>query len=38
VKVLVTATSKHGATGEIANAIGTVLVEHGFDITAVPPH
>jgi len=36
-KVLVTAATKYGATGEIARAIGEVLREHGLDPTVVPP-
>jgi len=36
-RVLVTAVSKYGATGEIARAIGDVLAEHGFDTTVIPP-
>jgi menaquinone-dependent protoporphyrinogen oxidase len=36
-KVLVTAASKYGATGEIATAIGDVLAAHGLDATVVPP-
>jgi len=36
-KVLVTAASKYGATGEIAQAIGNVLTEYGFDTKVVPP-
>jgi menaquinone-dependent protoporphyrinogen oxidase len=36
-KVLVTAASKYGATGEIAQAIGEVLREHGLDSTVSPP-
>jgi menaquinone-dependent protoporphyrinogen oxidase len=35
-KVLVTAASKYGATGEIASAIGEVLAGHGLDATVVP--
>ena len=36
-KVLVTAATKYGATGEIARAIGDVLAEHGLDTTVSPP-
>lgn len=36
-RVLVTAASKYGATGEIARAIGDVLVERGSDATVSPP-
>jgi len=36
-KVLVTAATKYGATGEIAEAIGEVLREHGLDTTVGPP-
>jgi menaquinone-dependent protoporphyrinogen oxidase len=36
-KVLVSAATKYGATGEIAEAIGGVLVERGFDATVIPP-
>jgi menaquinone-dependent protoporphyrinogen oxidase len=36
-KVLVTAASKYGATGEIAAAIGDVLAERGLDATMLPP-
>jgi hypothetical protein len=36
-KVLVTAATKYGATGEIAAAIGAVLREHGLDSTVGPP-
>src|SRR5207247_10963089 len=36
-KVLVTAASKHGATGEIAQAIGNRLTEYGFDTKVLPP-
>jgi menaquinone-dependent protoporphyrinogen oxidase len=35
-RVLVTSASKYGATGEIAQAIGEVLSEHGLDATVVP--
>jgi menaquinone-dependent protoporphyrinogen oxidase len=35
-KVLVTAASKYGATGEIARAIGDVLDERGLDATVSP--
>lgn len=36
-RVLVTAATKYGATGEIAQAIGQVLNEHGVDTTVLPP-
>jgi menaquinone-dependent protoporphyrinogen oxidase len=36
-RVLVTAATKHGATGEIAQAIGEVLAEHGLDTTVLAP-
>jgi menaquinone-dependent protoporphyrinogen oxidase len=36
-KVLVTAATRYGATGEIARAIGEVLREHGLDSTVGPP-
>jgi menaquinone-dependent protoporphyrinogen oxidase len=36
-KVLVTAASKYGATGGIAQAIGNVLAEYGFDTKVMPP-
>jgi len=36
-KVLVAAATKYGATGEIAQAIGDVLREHGLDTTVVAP-
>jgi menaquinone-dependent protoporphyrinogen oxidase len=36
-KVLVTAATRYGATGEIAQAIGEVLREHGHDTTVSPP-
>ncbi|HEY3034956.1 MAG TPA: flavodoxin domain-containing protein [Streptosporangiaceae bacterium] len=36
-RVLVTAATKYGATGEIAEAIGEVLREHGLDATVGPP-
>jgi menaquinone-dependent protoporphyrinogen oxidase len=35
-KVLVTAASKHGATAEIASAIGDVLREQRMDVTLTP--
>ena len=34
-RVLVTAASKHGATGEIAQAIGDALRDQGLDPTAL---
>jgi menaquinone-dependent protoporphyrinogen oxidase len=37
VKALVTAASRFGATGEIAEAIGRVLAEHGLDTAVIPP-
>ena len=36
-RVLVTAATKYGATGEIAQAIGQVLNERGVDTTVLPP-
>jgi menaquinone-dependent protoporphyrinogen oxidase len=36
-KVLVTAATKHGATGEIAQAIGDVLRDQGLDPTVLEP-
>lgn len=36
-KVLVSAASKYGATGEIARAVGDVLPERGFDVAVIPP-
>ena len=36
-RVLVTAATKYGATGEIAQAIGEVLREHGLDATVGSP-
>ena len=36
-RVLVTAASKYGATGEIARMIGDVLAERGVDATVTPP-
>lgn len=36
-KVLVTAASKHGATAEIAAAIGERLSQRGFDVTVAAP-
>lgn len=35
-KILVTAASKHGATDEIANAIGEALRRHGLEVTVAP--
>ena len=35
-RVLVTASSKHGATGGIAAEIGSVLRDHGVDATVAP--
>jgi menaquinone-dependent protoporphyrinogen oxidase len=35
--VLVTAATKHGATGEIARAIGTALTERGVPAVVLPP-
>jgi menaquinone-dependent protoporphyrinogen oxidase len=35
--VLVSAASKHGATGEIADRIGRVLAERGFDVQVTAP-
>jgi menaquinone-dependent protoporphyrinogen oxidase len=36
-RVLVSAASKYGATGEIAEAIGQVLSERGFDTAVIAP-
>jgi menaquinone-dependent protoporphyrinogen oxidase len=36
-KILVTAASKYGSTGEIAQAIGEVLTERGLETTVAPP-
>jgi menaquinone-dependent protoporphyrinogen oxidase len=36
-RVLVTAATKYGATGEIAQAIGEVFTERGWDATVIPP-
>jgi flavodoxin len=36
-RVLVTAATKYGATAEIAQMIGQVLGEHGFNPTVIPP-
>jgi menaquinone-dependent protoporphyrinogen oxidase len=36
-RVLVTAASMHGATSEIAQAIGQALSEQGFAVTVLPP-
>jgi menaquinone-dependent protoporphyrinogen oxidase len=36
-RVLVTAATKYGATGEIAHAIGEVFTECGWDAMVVPP-
>jgi menaquinone-dependent protoporphyrinogen oxidase len=36
-RVLVTAATKHGATGEIARAIGDALRDHGLDPTVAGP-
>jgi menaquinone-dependent protoporphyrinogen oxidase len=36
-KVLVSAASMHGATAEIAQAIGQALAEQGFAVTLLPP-
>ena len=37
-RVLVTAATKHGATAEIAAAIGEVLRgDHGLDAVVIPP-
>lgn len=37
VKVLVSAASKHGATAEIAEAIGRALAGEGYAVTVLPP-
>jgi menaquinone-dependent protoporphyrinogen IX oxidase len=36
-RVLVTAATKYGATGEIAQAIGEVFTERGWDAVVIPP-
>jgi menaquinone-dependent protoporphyrinogen oxidase len=36
-RVLVTAASRYGATGEIAQAIGEVFTERGWAAVVVPP-
>jgi len=36
-RVLVTAATKYGATGEIARAMGEVFTECGWDATVIPP-
>ena len=36
-KVLVSAASKHGATAEIADRIGTILSGHDLDVTVAAP-
>jgi menaquinone-dependent protoporphyrinogen oxidase len=36
-KVLVTAATKYGATGEVAQAIGDALRSHGLDVAVIPP-
>ena len=36
-KVLVSAASKYGATGEIGQAIANVLADKGLEVTVVPP-
>jgi menaquinone-dependent protoporphyrinogen oxidase len=36
-RVLVTASTKYGATGEIAQAIGQVFSECGWDVVVMPP-
>lgn len=36
-KILVTYTSKHGATADIAKRIGEVLVKEGLDVGLVDP-
>jgi len=35
--VLVTAATKHGSTGEIAQAIGAALTERGVEVLVLPP-
>jgi menaquinone-dependent protoporphyrinogen oxidase len=35
-RVLITAASRYGATGEIAEAIGRSLADHGHDVTVMP--
>ncbi|HEY2130169.1 MAG TPA: flavodoxin domain-containing protein [Streptosporangiaceae bacterium] len=36
-RVLVSAASRHGATAEIAQAIGQALAEQGLTVTVIPP-
>jgi menaquinone-dependent protoporphyrinogen oxidase len=36
-KVLVSASSKYGATSEIAKAVGEVLAAKGLEVCVVPP-
>ena len=36
-KVLVSAASKYGATGEIAKAVGEALAGKGLEVTVLPP-
>ena len=36
-KVLVSAASKYGATGEIAEAVGEALAGKGLEVTVIPP-
>lgn len=36
-RVLVSAASMHGATAQIAQAIGQVLAQRGFTVTVIPP-
>jgi menaquinone-dependent protoporphyrinogen oxidase len=36
-RVLVSAASRHGATAEIAKAIGEVLAERGLEVSVIPP-
>ncbi len=36
-KILVSAASRHGATGEIAETIGRTLRERGLDVDVLPP-
>ncbi|MCI0678349.1 MAG: hypothetical protein L0Z63_04815 [Actinobacteria bacterium] len=36
-RVLVSASSKHGATTEIAERIGAVLLSAGAEVTVAPP-
>jgi menaquinone-dependent protoporphyrinogen oxidase len=37
-RILVTAASRHGSTGEVASAIGTALTSAGLDVLVKPMH